>query len=209
MKTILCYGDSNTYGYDPKTGGRYPKGKRWPVLLQKKLGDDYDVVSEGLNGRTTAYDREDIFKNGYYCLKPCLYSNKPIDIVITMLGTNDCNAELNLSAEDIANGMELLIKTIEEYSLELQEFVPEIIIIAPAAILDDYANSPFADQLDEFSVIKSRAIAPLYKEIAKKHNCKFINCVDQIEVSPVDSEHLTLEGHAKLADLVYEKIMTK
>lgn len=206
MKTVVCYGDSNTYGYKPDTGGRYPKGKRWPILLQKMLGDDYDVIPEGLNGRTTAYDREDPWKNGLTYLVPCLNSCKPIDVLIFMLGTNDCNWDLHLSADDIASGMELLIKTSLDACKEFQEKAPEILIIVPAAILPDYQDSPFADQLDDESVKKSQAIAPLYKKIAEKYGCLYLDCSNSIPVSTIDSEHLTEEGHSLLAGKVYEII---
>ena len=55
MKTILCYGDSNTYGYNPVTGGRWPEDIRWTGRLQQLLGDEYKVIEEGCNGRTTMY----------------------------------------------------------------------------------------------------------------------------------------------------------
>ena len=47
MTTILCYGDSNTYGYNPVNGLRYPKDVRWTGVLQKLLGEQYAVIEEG------------------------------------------------------------------------------------------------------------------------------------------------------------------
>ena len=55
-KRILCFGDSNTWGYVPATGKRYPVGVRWTSLLQEKLGDGYEIIEEGLNSRTTDID---------------------------------------------------------------------------------------------------------------------------------------------------------
>ena len=49
MINILCYGDSNTYGYDPHTGGRYDESVRWPCRLQTYLGDEYHLIEAGLN----------------------------------------------------------------------------------------------------------------------------------------------------------------
>lgn len=51
-KTILCYGDSNTWGNVPSSFLRYPRDVRWPAVLQNLLGEDYEVISEGLCGRT-------------------------------------------------------------------------------------------------------------------------------------------------------------
>ena len=82
MSTVLCYGDSNTYGYVPETGMRYPRNVRYPGRLQMLLGDDYTVIEEGCNGRTTIYDDPiDGWKNGMDYLRPCLNSHKPVDIV--------------------------------------------------------------------------------------------------------------------------------
>lgn len=207
MKTLLCYGDSNTYGYDPQTGGRYERAKRWTTVLAEKLGPDYEVVTEGLNGRTTAYDREDVaWKNGLPYLAPCIASNKPVDIISIMLGTNDCNKCLNLSLDDISAGMEKLIKTVIDECPEIQGFIPEIIIVAPAPILEDTTSSPFADDLDESAVKKSKGIAEAYRLLAEKYGCRFINCSGKVEVSTIDSEHLSEKGHQQIADLIYNEI---
>ena len=90
MKTILCYGDSNTYGYNPVTGGRWSEDIRWTGRLQQLLGDEYKVIEEGCNGRTTMYKAPgEGWKSGLEYLKPCLNSHKPVDAVVMMLGTND------------------------------------------------------------------------------------------------------------------------
>lgn len=204
--TVLCYGDSNTYGYDPDTCGRYPYGKRWTTLLGEKLGGRYEVIPEGLNGRTTAYDRPgEAWKNGASSFTACLGTHKPVDFVIIMLGTNDCNEELGLSAEDIAGGMETLVKMVENETPALQGYVPEIIVAAPAAIQGDIEKSPFACKLTSGSVHKSVDIGPLYREIAERHDVKYADATSGIEVSP-DCEHLTEEGHRQIADLFYEVI---
>lgn len=202
MKTVLCYGDSNTYGYDPRNGLRYPKEVRWTTILQNKLGEEYEVITEGLNGRTTAYDRPDgAFKNGLNYLTACLGSNKPIDYIIFMLGTNDCNSDLHLTSKDICLGMEKLIETVEEESGWMQERVPKIIVVVPAMIGKNYKSSPFAYQLDDESIIKSKEIGELYKDLCIKHNCVYLDARD-LEVSEIDSEHLTIESHKKLAELL-------
>lgn len=204
--SVLCYGDSNTYGYDPETGGRYPYEKRWTSLLGEMLGGRYEVISEGLNGRTTAYDRPDAaWKNGASSFVACMGTHKPVDYLIIMLGTNDCNADLGLSAGDIAEGMETLVRLAEENAPALQGYVPQIIVAAPAAIGEDYRDSPFADNLTSESVRKSRDIAPLYEETARRHGCVFVNAEGTAEVSR-DCEHLTEEGHRQLAELFRDAI---
>ena len=49
---ILCFGDSNTYGYDPRSyfGGQYSAKHRWVDLLAQKL--DCKAVNAGrMDGR--------------------------------------------------------------------------------------------------------------------------------------------------------------
>lgn len=90
MKRIICYGDSNTYGLNPETNLRYPREKRWTGILQNILGNEYLVVEEGLNGRTTVLSEPGLeYRNGYPYLEPCLQSHIPVDYLVFMLGTND------------------------------------------------------------------------------------------------------------------------
>ncbi|MBQ0036035.1 MAG: acylhydrolase [Firmicutes bacterium] len=206
MKQVLCYGDSNTYGYDPSNGGRYPKEVRWTTILQNLLSEEYEVYVEGLNGRTTAYDRLDgSWKNGLPYLTACLGSHKPLDYIIFMLGTNDCNVDLELTSRDICLGMQKLIETTKKEILNMQEYMPKIIVVVPAAIGDNYHNSPFAYQLNDYSVIKSHEIASLYKELCIKEKCLYLDA-SHLEVSPIDSEHLTIDSHNKLAHMLSEII---
>ena len=104
MKTILCYGDSNTWGYDPVSQDRYPPTQRWVSVLARELGPEYQVIAEGLNGRTTVWPDpvEGEHKNGKAYLLPCLESHHPLDLVVLMLGTNDLKHRFGLSAWDIA-----------------------------------------------------------------------------------------------------------
>ena len=108
MTTILCYGDSNTYGYNPVNGLRYPKDVRWTGVLQKLLGEQYAVIEEGCNGRTTVFeDIAEPWKAGLGYLKPCLNTHKPIDFVIMMLGSNDLKRMFHATAKEIADTLKL------------------------------------------------------------------------------------------------------
>ena len=103
MKTILCYGDSNTYGLKPDSSQRYPRDVRWTGILQKKLGEDYYVIEEGLSGRTTLWDDPiEEHKNGKTYLLPCLESHSPINLVVLMLGTNDLKTRFSLTPFDLS-----------------------------------------------------------------------------------------------------------
>lgn len=204
--SVVCYGDSNTYGYEPATGGRYAPEVRWTTILQEKLGDHYEVIPEGLNGRTTAYDRPGAnWKNGISSFISCLGTHKPVDYLVIMLGTNDCAAGLGLTDEAIAKGMENLVVMAEQTSPELQGYIPEIVVVAPASI-----KCSWADQAPEYEEIRrmmrqSRDIEPLYRKIADEHLIRFANCLDA-DVNIHDCIHLTEEGHRQIADIIYKEL---
>ena len=102
-------GDSNTWGYDAETNGRFPDDVRWTGRLSERLGDSYTVIEEGLSGRTTVF--EDPLNEGMSALQylyPCLMSHAPLDYMIVMLGTNDCKERFSATAKNIADGMKRL-----------------------------------------------------------------------------------------------------
>ena len=207
MKTVLCYGDSNTFGYIPETGMRYPRDIRYPGRLKKLLGDEYDVIEEGCNGRTTIHDDPvDGWKNGLDYLKPCLNSHKPVDIVILMLGSNDLKATFHLTAKDIADGVSVLVEVIRSFTEEKQGYVPKIILVSPPELGRNIRSSPFYGAFYEEAVEESKNFPEYYREVAEKYGCIFYNAAEDIYPSEVDSLHLTEEGHKVLSERLYEII---
>ena len=108
--TVVCYGDSNTHGFDVAMFGRLGRTARWPGVLAAELGPSAAVVEEGLNGRTTIWD--DPFeegRSGRAYLGPCLASHAPVGVLVIMLGTNDSKLSFHLGATEIANGAGALV----------------------------------------------------------------------------------------------------
>lgn len=208
MKTIVCYGDSNTYGYNPVNGLRYPKNIRWTGILQKLLGEEYCVIEEGCNGRTTIYDDPvDGWKNGLGYLKPCLNSHKPVDIVVLMLGSNDLKKSFGLEPEQIAYGVERLVDEIYDFAVTKNEKKPIILIMAPPLIGEQIENSCFGNAFDYHSYEKSKKLGKLYEEIAKRKGCVFLNAAGYALPSLEDCLHLSEKSHEKLARAVYYVIV--
>ena len=113
---ILCFGDSNTYGYIPDGSGRYSEDIRWTGLLQKKLASEATVIEEGLCGRTTVFQDElRAGRRGSELLPVLLESHYPLNLVTVMLGTNDCKTVYGASAEVIGKGVEQLINQIKQF----------------------------------------------------------------------------------------------
>ncbi len=201
IKNILCYGDSNTYGYIPGTGGRYPRDIRYPGRLQMLLGDEYNVIEEGCSGRTTLYDDPfDGWKNGMDYLMPCIYSHRPIDIVILMLGSNDLKLTFRLNAEKIAHSAGQLVDVIQSFTAEKQEFVPKIVLVSPPEIGKNIRTSAFYGAFNEDSIEESKRFPEFYKKVADEKGCVFFDAAKYIYPSDIDSLHLTPEGHKILAN---------
>ena len=125
MKTILCFGDSNTWGYNPENRQRFGPDERWTVILRNSLGEDYRVIEEGLNGRTTLWDDPiEGFKNGLDYLMPCLESHRPFDLITIMLGTKDLKCRFSVSAFDIAESVGVLVRQVQQSQAGPQENAP-------------------------------------------------------------------------------------
>ena len=207
MKTVLCYGDSNTYGYVPETGMRYPRSVRYPGRLQELLGDEYTVIEEGCNGRTTIHDDPiDGWKNGLDYLRPCLNSHKPVDIVILMLGSNDLKATFHLTAQKIAEGAGVLVDVIQTFTQEKQGYVPKIILVSPPEIGSGIRNSPFYGAFYEEAIEESKKFPPCYRAVAEQYGCIFVDAAKYIYPSETDSLHLTPEAHKVLAEKLAETV---
>lgn len=205
MKSILCYGDSNTYGLRSDLLTRYPREIRWTGILQKNLGENYYVIEEGLGGRTTVWDDpiED-YKNGKTYLLPCLDSHKPLDLVIIMLGTNDLKCRFHVSPFDIGTSMENLIRVILKSDAGLDFQPPKVLLVAPVPIHS--VHNPDLDQMIPKMEERSRQISPYYKKIAEKYDVFYLEPGEQIEVNELDGIHYTEKGHRKMAELVERKV---
>ena len=209
MNNILCYGDSNTYGYIPLTGGRYDENTRWTGRLQKLLGAEYKVIEEGCNGRTTVFDDPyDGWTKGTDYICPCIKSHKPVDIVILMLGSNDLKEFFHNTSDKIAQGAGTIADMIFSYCREVQEYPPTIILVSPPQIGENIARSNFYGTFTESAIARSREFPAAYKRIADEKGCIFFDAAQWIQPSKEDSLHLTPEGHAilagKFAELIFK-----
>lgn len=203
MKRILCYGDSNTWGYDPATGTRLPENVRWTSVLQNELGPGHLVIEEGLNGRTTVWeDPIEGYKNGETYLYPCLESQRPLDLVIIMLGTNDLKARFSVPAYDIANSAGVLVDIVQRSIAGRDEEPPPVLLMAPPPIA---ALTEFAEMF-EGAGPKSQRFSRHYRRVADLLGCHFLDTRDIIVSSDLDGIHFEAPEHAKLGKAVAELV---
>ena len=196
VRQILCFGDSNTWGYAPVSAERYPRDVRWTGVMAAQLGNRFNVVEEGQNGRTTVWDDplEGGHKNGLTYLTACLESHHPIDLVILMLGTNDLKARFSLTTLDVALGAERLIQTIQRSGWGLGGNAPAILLAAPPPV------DPKDDAAEMFAGAREKSIdlGRRYAEVAKRCNCHLIDVGKIIGVDPADGIHYSREAHRLL-----------
>jgi lysophospholipase L1-like esterase len=178
MRTVVCFGDSNTWGYVAGSDGeRYPRDVRWPNRLQELLGPDWEVVAEGLNGRTATFERADSEgRNGLPYLLPCLLSHAPVDDVVIFLGTNDVNF---MDDDRVARCVARLVEIVRRCDAE------PIVVVPPPFDGHALAGS-FAAELD----------CPLID----------LDGIANYPVVNGDVEHLDAEGHAAVARAVAEQL---
>lgn len=199
MRSILCFGDSNTWGFIPGSGGRYAPEVRWPGVLQKRVGPEYKVIEEGLNGRTTVWDDPAMpGRNGQQYLFPCLLSHRPLDAVIVALGINDLKAQFAASADDIARGAAKLLQIIRESEAGIDGKVIPALLISPPLIgkLTEYA--PKFEGARE----KSERLGECMRAAAAEAGAGFLDTAKLAGASDLDGIHLSEEAHLALGNAV-------
>lgn len=196
QRTILCFGDSNTHGTRAmrQIGDqrRFGHDARWPSIMAAALGDGYEVIPEGLPGRTTVFSDpvEGAHKCGMTALPVLLETHWPVDLVIVMLGTNDTKKRFSLSAFDIALGIEKLIEFTRQSAAGPGGIAPAILLASPVPVLE----AGFLAPLFEGGASKSRELGALAKEVAERQGAAFLDLADIAEVDPTDGIHLTAEA---------------
>ena len=205
QKTVMCFGDSNTWGFPPDCGERYDRQTRWPAVLQRELGEEYYVIEEGLPGRSTVWDDPvEGGKNGLTQLVPLIHSHMPLDLLIIMLGTNDLKNRFSVSAMDIAWSIGRLVKTARDSSSRFLGDAPEVLVICPPP-LADMSQSPFKDILIGAEE-KSRQLASTLGTFCAENEIRMFNAGVVVQSSPVDGVHWEPEEHRKLGTAVSEVV---
>lgn len=180
---ILCFGDSNTYGYDPRGYfvDRYDSEDRWVDLLAKQTS--YEVINAGANGR-------EIPRNPY-ALR-LFTEHASVDIFLVILGTNDLLQ--GASAKESTSRMEAFLTLMLPHC-------KQILLVAPPPMKRG-AWVP-TDEL----VAESIRLAEEYKLLAQKLNIPFVDTRNwNIELT-FDGVHFTEAGHYTFAHRLMEHLI--
>ena len=191
--TVICFGDSNTWGYDPATGRRYPADVRWVDLLKEMTG--WDTVNVGLNGReiphTEAEKAElikllDDAKEGKF--------KAPVKLWI-LLGANDIQSNIGFSAEDVCNRMKNLLLELMWHDA-VQDGTVELRVLGPALTkVGPWSDARMVEEL-------RRAGGTLYKLMCKELGIAYTDLgTTDIELAG-DGDHFSPAGHKAVAELL-------
>lgn len=202
MKEILCFGDSNTYGLIPGTKDRYDWKTRWTGIVGEKMKEKGYVLSEeGLCGRTTIFDDPlRAGRRGTELLPVLLETHKP-DIVVIMLGTNDCKIHYDASPELIGLGAKKLVEQVQSNRADAK-----IVLVSPIALGDGVGEEGYDPEFDENSVERSKRLPKVFANVAKEKQIAFLAASDFALPSKADREHMDETGHAQFAEAVIEKL---
>ena len=206
MKNILFFGDSNTYGYKPDKSGRYDYDVRWTGRIANLLGNEYNIIEEGLCGRTTIFpDAVRDARKGIDLIGVVVESHKPVDVIAIMLGTNDCKTEFHADAKTIAKGMEAVARKASKTAGEHAK----IVIVSPIHLGKGVGEEGFDPEFNESSENVSRQLAWEYEKIANENGFYYFDAAGAAEPSEVDRQHLDEKGHKMFAEKYSESLLTE
>jgi len=206
-RRVVCFGDSNTWGYDASSLERFPEEVRWTGRLAVLLGEEFQVVEEGLSGRTAVVD-DPLFEglNAFTYIHPCLMSHSPLELVIIMLGTNDTKERFNLTAYNIAQGIARLSFKAKNTPAGKDGNTPKVLVIAPPSIGEEYYDSEVGKSMGKNCHRKSEDLPMYLKELLQIQGTEFLETKGLVRMNNIDFMHLNEEGHQLLAKLVFNKI---
>ncbi|WP_404456611.1 GDSL-type esterase/lipase family protein [Oceanobacillus kapialis] len=206
-KRIVCFGDSNTWGLNAEDLSRFSEEVRWPCLFQSWLGEDFQVVEEGLVGRTSVMD-DPLFEglNGLNYIVPCLKSHAPLELVIIMLGTNDTKERFGLTAHNIAQGIVRLAQKAKSIENGRGGISHKVLIVAPTLIGPKYFDTNIKFSMGENCDLKSKELPGHLKHLLMDTDIEFLDASESVSVNEIDYMHLDERGHRQMAEIILKKV---
>ena len=203
MKKILCYGDSNTYGFNPEDGSRYDKNTRWTGILQSNLGAEYKIINEGANNRTGfVYNPQGVLYSAQNHYPELIAKYENTYIIILSIGTNDLQFLYNTNSKTIEEGLENLI-------IISKRKTDNIILIPPVKLNENILKGFFKIQFDRTSIEKSQTAGEIYAKLAQIHECKIFDINEFTHPSKTDGLHYSIKSHKLIADNLAKFILAQ
>ncbi len=212
---ILCFGDSNTWGYIPAPNGspttRYARAQRWPHVMAATLGGDVEVIEEALSGRTTDILDPDLAQvagagtDGSAYLPAALASHLPLDLVVVMLGTNDVKPHLGRTPQRIALGAKRLLDSVRTLDGGVGTVYPNprALLVCPPPL---GALTPPFDEMFAGGHAKTQQLPALYQAVATAAGVAFLDAGQVIATDGLDGVHFSAEMQHRLGVAVAETV---
>ncbi len=190
IRKLLCYGDSNTWGFDPRDGERYPAEGRWPDLLTAEYG--IETRNEGLNGRTIPYG-----ECGFSMARLMLTQTPDCDAALVMLGTNDIFWIFEVTAEKIADRLRGLFANVPGF-LRWKGGARRIFLLSPPPLI-------LPDVPENAAYLRAAAELPAaYRRVAEESGFGFFDVAAVRPEMAFDGLHLSEAGHRQVAKALGE-----
>ena len=199
MKKILCYGDSNTFGFNPKNGKRFSEDKRWSGILKNTLAKNYKVIEEGLNNRTAFVDNPSFEHSTKLHLPEIIKNIDNIEYLILAVGVNDFQFQYDLNLETLEIELKNLIEIVQDKNIKP-------IIVIPTELNANIFNGYFSCLFNQKSIKKSQELSKIYQKIALESGCKFINFDTFTKPSKLDGLHYDEASHKLIAQEIIKLI---
>lgn len=176
--------------------------------MQNKLGNDFRIIEEGLNGRTAVFcDALTPFKQfgvGYDALPMILDSHRPIDLVILGLGANDLQFHRNNSIGTAVRGCGNCVKQIMMSAAGPEGNAPKVLLLSPPKFQKPAAYMELT--FDE-KILESEQVSYFYTMLAETYGVDLMDVSMSIEATPIDGVHLDEQGNQKLAECLSRKVL--
>jgi len=212
MKRILCYGDSNTWGSVPAfcPGERWGPDVRWTGVCQKELGSEFLILEDGVSGRTSIWDDPQCpWRNGEKALGYSLLAQRPLDLLVLSLGTNDLKfTDAAGAAAGLAQLLQKLCRAEEEYGGAVGRIfngVPKILVLGAIALHPEIRtlqpNSVFSQKYED-----SCRLSEEQRKAAEAAGVFYLSMAQRAKASPVDGLHMDAQAHALFGKAVADAI---
>ena len=193
MRKIFCYGDSNTFGYNPENGSRFDETTRWTGQLQKNLGVEHVVINDGVCDRTGFVNNpKGLLYSAQRHLPKMLTEIEDVNIFILAVGTNDLQSEYNIGFDTVEKGLVTLVNLAKEKA-------GQIIIIPPVILDEKVLKGAFGYQYNRTSIDKSKKIGKVFNKVAKSQRCAYFDINKFVKPSDLDGLHYDETAHRLIA----------